>query len=258
MNYSTDLRLAIEAAEKASEVIRTGYKKIRTISPKEGKGFVTNVDEEAENVIKSVLVEKTPYSFLGEEHGEMQRDPKARWVVDPIDGTNNFMRHIRLFSVSIALMREGKLALGVICNPISQECYVAERGAGAYCNDEKIRVSNQQTLIDSFGVLSSGYEQKTKERYVELTRCLVPDVRPRKLGAATLELCYLAQGSIDLFICSGDELWDYAAGLVIAREAGATITDWKGAAWNNTSSFICASNGKFHDELVSRIADLQT
>ena len=254
---SHDLRTAIEAAQQAGRVIMTAFQGDITAETKGDKGLVTAFDKKAEQTIRAVLEAKSPYSILGEESGLSHRDAAWVWVVDPIDGTTNFSRKIPLFAVSIALLRGREIALGVILNPNSNECYFAERGKGAYRNGLKMKVSTTQNPERAVIFLNHGYRTDDLQRMAHLTARLGSTYSTRTLGTTALELCWVANGLVDAFICSGDELWDYAAGVLLVQEAGGKFTDWRGDAWDGQQAFIFASNGPLHAKLLKDIEDLQ-
>lgn len=253
-----DLLLAIEAAKAAGEVIKKGYGNIQKTEDKEdgAKGIVTDVDKKSEEVILKILQKKSNYAIFTEETGNI-KGKDGLWVIDPIDGTTNFSRGIPLFCVSIALMKQNKIELGVIYNPILNELYYAEKSKGAYLNEKRIYVSKKDSLKGSVIIINHGYEQTDKERAIEVTKNLYKDCSLRRFGATAYELCFVANGSTDGFMSSGDELYDYTAGLVLVEEAGGKVTDWKGNGWNNSNSFILASNGKAHDKLINKLSNLQ-
>lgn len=257
-NSSSDLQLAIEAAKKAAEIIKSGYGKIKTIEDKEDgtKGIVTNLDKESEEAILKILRAKSNYAIFTEETGNIE-GKDALWVIDPIDGTTNFSRNIPFFCISIALIRENKIELGVIYNPVLNELYYAEKGKGAYLNKKQIFVSKQGSLKGSVVIIDHGYDLKDREMSIEAIKRLYRNCSLRTFGTTAFELCFVAKGSTDAFMSSGDELYDYAAGLIIVEEAGGKVTDWKGDKWNNANSFILTSNGKIHEELIQKIKDIQ-
>lgn len=257
-NPSSDLQLAITAAQKAGGIIREGYGNIQSITNKEeGKGILTDVDQKSEGIIIKTLQEKSEYAILAEETGDIKGKGDAYWVIDPLDGTTNFSREIPFFCVSIALLKNNQVELGVTLNPMTNECFYAEQGKGAYKNENPIRVSNRSFSKSPVIFISNGYAKEDKRIFAKATDRLSTLCSLRKLGSTALELCYVAQGSVEGFLSSGDELWDYAAGIVLIEEAGGKVTDWKGNKWDNSSSFILASNGLAHEDLLKYTRDLQ-
>ncbi|MDO8657229.1 MAG: inositol monophosphatase [Candidatus Levybacteria bacterium] len=271
-DFSSDLQLAIEAAKKAGEIIKAGYGNIQKIDNKDNGTIVTNVDKESEKAIINILQKKSNYAIYSEEIGNI-KGKDGLWVIDPIDGTTNFARGIPLFCVSIALMKttgtdsgqarmtrehtRPEIELGVIYNPVLDDLYFSEKEKGTYLNKKRIYVSKQQNLQRSVVFINSGYSLEDKDRYAQVTKKLVPSCTIRKFGTTALELCFVAKGSADAFMSSGDELYDYAAGLIIVEEAGGKITDWKENEWDNSNSFILASNGKIHRELLQNLQNIQ-
>lgn len=255
--YQSDLELALEAAKAVDSVIKQGFEKVLTISVKEGKGVVTEIDQKSEEIIVDILQDKSNYPILGEEGGLRGEKGDIYWVIDPLDGTTNFTRKIPLCAVSIALIKNNQVEVGVIYNPLLNELYSAQKGSGSYFNDRLIKVSNTSSLKESVIFINNGYPEDDKKRSAEATNRLGLNVTVRKFGTSALELGYVAKGSMEAFLCSGDELWDYAAGILIVEEAGGKITDWKGSLWDNSNSFICASNNLIHDQIIKEIQNLQ-
>ncbi|MBD3306911.1 hypothetical protein GF339_10800 [candidate division KSB3 bacterium] len=255
---SADLQLAIDAAFRAGQVIADHFMEVvdADIKP-DGKGLVTRTDQESEQVILDTLRTHSDYAIVSEETAPHAPSADLSWIIDPIDGTTNFARKIPLFAVSIALLQGEDVRLGVLFNPIAAECVYAEQGYGAYLNGQPIRVSSSAEPASTVLFLNNGYRSADKQRHAALVDRFVNRYSLRSLGATAVEMSYLACGRAEGFICSGDELWDYAAGIVIVEEAGGKVTDWKGQHWDRRNAFICASNGSLHDELLATIADLQ-
>lgn len=254
---SKDLELVMNAAREAGKIVKKGYGNIKEISDKgEGKGIVTDVDKKSEEIIKNIL-NSSGYSFLGEEEGRTDNNSEYCWVIDPIDGTTNFSRGIPLFAISIALIKNDELLIGVILNPITDECFYAEKGKGAFLNGKKISVSDKNILKGNEVLLEGGYSDRDKDIYATVTKIFSKESYTRRFGTTALEICYVANGSAEAFLSSGDSLWDFAAGLILVKEAGGKVTDWKGKDWSNKSSFICATNGLVHNEVIEQIKDLQ-
>ena len=252
-----DLSLAIRAAKDAGRIIRKAYGKSKIIMNKGANDCATETDVQAEHAIIAALQEKE-YSFLGEETGIIDRQSHKKWIVDPLDGTLNFVRGFPFFAVSIALIEDDKeLVLGVVYDPIADECYWAERGEGAFMNDRKISVSQTSGLESAVLLIDHGKSEKHKKEYLRSLHSLMLNQGADVLrqGATALMLCHMAKGSFDAFLSCGDELYDYAAGLIIAKEAGASISDWEGNAWDIASSSLLAANGAMRRNILSRIAE---
>ncbi len=257
IELNINLNIALEAARAAARVIRDGFEKSVDSRVKgDAKGLVTETDLKAEKVILDILSSKSNYGIISEESGLFPKSSGPKWVVDPLDGTNNFARSIPLFAVSIGLMNGNESLVGVIIDPINKKEYYSTKGGGAFCNGEKIIHPKFHTDYIPMLFLNHGYAEVDRTKFKELSKRLASDFNILKLGTTALELCYIASGSVDGFICSGDELWDFAAGIVIAQEAGCIFTDWQGNQWNGTHSHLLISKPEIQDRLVEIIRDL--
>lgn len=257
---SPELSLAKEAALKAGQVIKAGFGKIKKISVKADKSFVTGIDKQSQELIISKLKTGSTYPIIAEESKVHAKGAGTFWSVDPLDGTTNYIRGIPIFAVSIALVKNNHVELGVVYHPLLDECFYAQKNSGAYFNDKMIHVSQKSQSSELTVVINSGYDKTAKVRFWRVCQRLIETESVntiRFLGTSAFELCYLASGIIDGFICSGDKLWDHAAGICIVQEAGGEVTDWRGKKWNNENSFILATNGLIHQNLSSLVADLQ-
>lgn len=254
---NNDLNIALEAARAAAQVIREGFEEsVESRVKGDSKGLVTETDLKAEKVILDILTSKSNYGIISEESGLMQKRNGPKWVVDPLDGTNNFARSIPLFAVSIGLMNENESLLGVIIDPINKKEYYAIKGGGAFCNGKKIIHAKFDTEYIPMLFLNHGYDKEDRLKFTELSKRLALDYNILKLGTTALELCHIASGSVDGFICSGDELWDFAAGIVIAQEAGCIFTDWQGKPWDGKDNHLLISKSEIHKKLVEIINDV--
>jgi len=255
---SPDLELAIEAARRGGSVISSNFTTTVQASIKaNGKGLVTQTDKATERVIIDTLQANSTYAIISEETAPDEPPPGLSWIIDPLDGTTNFARKLPLFAVSIALLQDQEVVLGVIFNPMTEECFYAERGKGAYLNGQPIRVSPKTDPASTVLFLNYGRHTDDQKRYALLVDRFISNYSLRRFGTTALELSYLARGYAEGFICSGDEIWDYAAGIVLVEEAGGKVTDWKGNHWDRRNAFILASNGSLHQELAAEIAELQ-
>ncbi len=257
-NYlAKDLQTARDAAQAGAKLIRSQFGRSQDIQIKRSSNtIVTATDRAAEAAILEVLRTNTNYSILSEESGLTGDGTDALWIVDPLDGTSNFARSLPLFAVSVALVRGAEILAGVIIDPVHETEYFAVKGEGAYCNNKLIvQHKNFNNVFSLF--LNHGSKPEDKSRYAEITRRLHAGYNLRKLGTTALELCFVASGFFDGFICSGDEIWDYAAGALIASEAGNVFTDWKGQQWDGNGSFIMVVRPELHAQLSAMITDLQ-
>lgn len=225
------LNIMIGAARKGARTLRRDFGEVEQlqISRKGPADFVTVADERAEQAVREALEKGRPgYGFLLEEGGEIPgTDASHRFIIDPLDGTTNFLHGIPHFAVSIALEREGELVAGVVYNPISDEMFWAEKGKGAFLNDRRLRVAARTKLDDA--VLATGIPYRGRPGHAQLLtemHALMSRVAGiRRFGAAALDLAYVAAGRFDGFWERGLAPWDIAAGMVLVREAGGFVSD---------------------------------
>ena len=250
-----ELEVAVAAAEAAGEVLRSGFGREQTVRYKGEVDLVTEVDERAEGVIGEVLREAFPgYGMLAEEGGRRLGEGDSRWIVDPLDGTTNYAHGLPIFAVSIALERAGEVILGVVHDPMREETYVAELGGGATLNGEPLRVSDTDEPIRALLVTGFPYDRADMRAAVELFGRLTELTQGvRRLGAAALDLCYVAAGRLDAYYEKGLHAWDVAAGSLILKEAGGRITDYRGREIDLEGREIVASNGLMHPVLLEVI-----
>lgn len=227
------LNIAVRAARAAGNIIVRYAKRVDelTITTKEQNDFVSEVDREAEDKIIQVLRKAFPnHGILAEESGESGSGDEYQWIIDPLDGTTNFLHGFPQFAVSIALKHKGRLDQAVVYDPVSQELYTASRGAGAMLNDRRIRVTKQTTLTGA--LLGTGFPFKQPEHldaYLQMFKALHPETAGiRRAGSAALDLAYVAAGRLDGFWEIGLNPWDMAAGVLLVREAGGLVGDFGG------------------------------
>jgi myo-inositol-1(or 4)-monophosphatase len=255
---NNELQIALEAARAGARVVLENFGKSKDSRVKgNSKGLVTATDLAAEKAILEILQNESGYPVLSEESASKIEMNGPVWVVDPLDGTNNFARSLPLFAVSVGLMEGNESFIGVIIDPVNRKEYWALKGGGAFCNGEKIIHPKFDTEYIPMIFLNHGYPEVDRAKFKELSKRLASDYNILKLGTTALELCYIASGAVDGFICSGDELWDFAAGIVIAQEAGCVFTDWKGNPWNGKHSHLLISRPEIHAALVRKIRSLQ-
>lgn len=252
-----DLLTARKAALAGAKVLKKQFGKSGVSRIKEGSdSLVTDTDIAAEAAIIEVLEKESDYNIISEESGSREMPGDRHWIVDPLDGTFNFAHALPFFCVSVALAEGNDFLIGAVADPVRNKEYYAFKNGGAFCNGEPLPF-----LIDRKGVpalfLNHGHYPESKQRFAVITDRLCSGYNTRKLGTTALELCYVAAGSVRGFICSGDEIWDYAAGVVIATEAGCIFSDWKGAPWNGESSFVLVARPEIHGSLAEKIWDLQ-
>lgn len=253
-----ELEIALKAARAGAKVVLENFGKSKDSRVKgDSKGLVTATDLASEKAILKVLSAESDYEIISEESGTLNRCCGPKWVVDPLDGTNNFARSLPFFAVSVGLMDWNESLAGVIIDPINQKEYYAVKGGGAYCNGEKIIVPGFDSRYIPMLFLNHGYAETDRAKFKKLSELLASDYNILKLGTTALELCYIASGAADGFICSGDELWDFAAGIVITQEAGCIFTDWQGNPWDGTHSHLLISRPEIQLSIINQIKHLQ-
>ncbi len=247
-----ELEAALSASSRAGEVLRSGFGAEHAITYKGEVDLVTEVDEESERVIREELLGTFPtHGMLAEEGGVQAGEENARWIVDPLDGTTNYAHGLPVFAVSIALERDGEVILGVVHDPMRDEIFVAERGAGATLNGEPIRVSETDEPIRALIATGLPYDRERMPEALELFgRFAALSRGMRRLGAAAIDLCYVACGRLDGYYERGIWPWDLAAGSLILREAGGRITDYRGDALDLAGREVVASNGWLHPAMI--------
>lgn len=223
---SANMNLMIKTARKAGRSLAKDFREVENlqVSSKSAGDFVSLADIRAEKIIKEDLLEARPtYGFLAEESGEIEgSDPTRRWIVDPLDGTTNFLHGIPHFAVSIALEHKGEIVAGVIYDPSKDECFLAEKGQGAFVNEARLRVSDRRSLIEcvfATGLPFAGRPDLPRTLR-QLAQLLPATAGVRRFGAAALDLAYVAAGRYDGFWEESLNIWDIAAGTIIVKEAG--------------------------------------
>ena len=227
---SSLIQVMVGAVRKGCKGVARDFGEVTELQvSKKGPGdFVTAADKRVEAALLEELLRVRPgYGFLGEESGEIIGSDKThRWIVDPIDGTTNFMHGIPHFACTVALEREGEIVAGVTFNPVTNDLYWAEKGKGAYHNDRRLRVSSRKVLEDSLiatglpFIGKAGHAQALKELHQIMQRT----VGIRRMGACSLDLAYVAAGQYDGYWERGLNAWDMAAGLLLIQEAGGTFS----------------------------------
>ncbi|MGR3721663.1 inositol monophosphatase family protein [Abyssibius alkaniclasticus] len=229
MIASANLNVMIKAARKAARHLIRDFGEVENLQVlSKGPGdFVTKADRKAEDVIHDELREARPnYGWVGEESVEVAgADPTRRWIVDPLDGTTNFLHGLPHWSISIALEHKGEIVAGVIYDPIKDEMFTAEKGAGAWMNDRRLRVSGRRDLIECIFAtgIPFGGRRDLPETLSDLGRIMPTCAGVRRMGSAALDLAYVAAGRFDGFWERNLHSWDIAAGLILVREAGGFV-----------------------------------
>jgi myo-inositol-1(or 4)-monophosphatase len=262
MPASALMTVMIAAARKAGRSLGRDFGEVEQlqVSVKGPGNFVTAADHKAEDIIYKELSKARPgYCFLMEERGEvMGPDTSHRWIVDPLDGTTNFLHGIPMFAISIGLEREGQMVAGVIYNPVMDELYTAEKGKGAYLNDRRrLRVAARKELADSIiatGSPNRGDSGTAQEEWLAEARKVVRVTSGiRRVGAACLDLAWVASGRFDGYWERDIAPWDMAAGLLMVREAGGIVTDLDGGPDMLDKGNVLAANGNIHKALLGTL-----
>lgn len=256
MAQSPAMNVMRAAVEKAGRALRRDFGEIENLQvSKKGPGdFVTNADLKAEKILFEELSQARPgYGFLMEEKGAIEgSDTTHRWIVDPLDGTTNFMHGIPHFAISVALERDGTLVAGIVYNPITDEMFFAERGQGAYGPSGRLRVAGRDKLADA--VLACGAphgERAGRDEFIDEMQSLLPNIAGlRRFGAAALDLAYVAAGRFDGFWERGLAPWDMAAGIVLVRESGGLVSDLTNRQKMLDDGNIIAANEAIHAQLL--------
>ena len=242
ISISSNLNIMIKAAEKASKSIIRDFGEVEKlqVSKKGPYDFVTKTDKQVEKVLIEELSKiKKNYSFLSEEVGTIKnRDKENVWIIDPIDGTTNFLHGIPHFAICIALQSKGEIVSGLIFDPIKDEMYYSEKNKGAFLNNQRLRVSKKSSLDDC--LFSSNHEG------VKFS-----DFNMRYSGCAALDLAYVASGRLDGFFHNKINLWDVAAGALMVEEAGGVVNDLN--KFNNNNINIRASSGVISDKMLEKL-----
>jgi len=227
------------------------------VSKKGPADFVSAADLRAEKVLRDELLRARPnHGFLGEEGEAAPTRDGGRWIVDPLDGTTNFLHAIPHFAISVALERDGALVAGMVFQPISDEMFWAAKGEGAFVNNRRLRCSARTRLEDCLFATGAPFKGRGDHPVFlrQLGAVLAETAGVRRMGAAALDLAYVAAGKADGFWEAGLNIWDIAAGAVIAREAGARITDFAGGEdWADSGDIVVASPG-LHPRLLALVS----
>jgi myo-inositol-1(or 4)-monophosphatase len=252
MQGSANLNLMIKAARKAGRSLVKDFREVENlqVSTKGPGDFVSKADREAERIIKEDLMAGRPtYGWLGEETGATDGvDPTRRWIVDPLDGTTNFLHGMPHWAISIALEHKGEIVSGVIYDAAKDELFWAEKGAGAWMNDKRMRVSGRRVMSEA--VFATGVPFGSKNTLPatlqDLARLMPACAGVRRWGAASLDLAYVAAGRYDGYWERELHAWDIAAGMILVREAGGTVSGIRdGQDPLESGAIICGNDGLY-------------
>ena len=242
-SISANLNVMIKACDKASKILIRDFGELEKlqVSKKGPKDFVTNSDIKVEKIIIEELKKARPnYSIISEENGiEVNKDTSNSWIIDPIDGTINFLHGIPHFAISIALKSKNEIISGLIFDPIKDEMFFAEKNKGAFFNNHRIRVSKKNNLDDCLFAIG-----KVKKD---------PDFSYRRTGCASLDIAYVASGRLDGYVQDKAHLWDIAAGIILVKEAGGIINDIDLENIKNIK--ILASSSEIHSKFIEKLGN---
>ena len=253
---SANINVMVKACRKASKILIRDFGEIENlqVSLKGPGDFVTTSDKKVEKIIIEELQKARPnYSILSEEIGEINNDESFKWIIDPIDGTSNFLHGIPHFAISIGLEHNKEIICGIIYDPIKNEMFTAEKGNGSYINNQRMRVSSRSKLKDCI-VFAGGPKYGSVDRELSLeeykkfsSKVIIPI---RKFGSGSLDMAYVAAGRCDGFWSRGLNYWDIAAGIILVKESGGFVTDFNGENEFIQNKTILVTNSKISKEMI--------
>lgn len=243
----------IAAAFASGRILRSKFGNLSSIVKKGRIDLVTEADTESEQAVIDTIQSSFPtHSILTEETGLHAGDSECQWIIDPLDGTTNFAHGLPIFATSIAFALKGEVVMGVVNNPVMGELFTTVKGQGSWLNGKRISVSDKTAMTDC--LLATGFAYNFKEIFndimTRLGRCLDASQGIRRLGSAAIDLCYVACGRFDGYWEQNLKPWDTAAGQLLAREAGAVVTDFSNCPFNPWMLEIAAANPAIHKELL--------
>lgn len=244
--------IAIQAIQEAGIKTRELFHSEIEFEMKNMHDILAVADLESEKIIISTIKKYFPdHSILSEEKGEEDNKSEYLWIIDPIDGTINFSRHIDEFCISIAVEQKGELILGLIYEPLKNNLFLAEKNKGAFLNDKQISVSNESKVINSILATDNSSNIETRIKNYAILSDVCTEVRHiRIFGSGALHLSKIASGKIDSYYKTKFNYWDYAAGVLLVQEAGGIVTDFKGNKINKSSKDIIVSNTALNTEIT--------
>ncbi len=249
------LNLAIEAAREAGKYLKYNVGKVRNVETKKGeeRNLVSEIDRGSEEKIIGMIKSRYPsHAILAEESGAEETAAEFKWIIDPLDGTTNYLHHVPIYCVTIAIEHKGEIIAGVVYDPNLDELFTAEKGSGAYLNGKRLRVSGTSELIDGLLVTGFPYDiARNPDHAIErFVRLLLAAGGMRRLGSAALDLSYVTAGRFDGFWEVSLNPWDMAAGVLLVQEAGGRVTDFSGVGPNIYRRQVLATNGRLHEAIL--------
>jgi len=257
MNLSSaNINVMVKTCRKASKILIRDFGEIENlqVSLKGPGDFVTASDKRVEKILIEEFQKARPsYSILSEEIGEIKNDEEFKWIIDPIDGTANFLHGIPHFAISVGLEHNGEIICGIIYDPIKDEMFIAEKGNGSYLNNQRMRVSGRSKLKDCI-IFTGGPRHNSKNKNLVLeeyknfsSKVFIPI---RQMGSASLDMAYVAAGRSDGFWQRNLNYWDIAAGIILIKESGGFVTDFDGKSGYIENKTIIAANSKINKEMI--------
>ena len=255
---SANINVMVNACRKAAKTLIRDFGEIEKlqVSLKGPGDYVTASDKKVEQILITELQKARPdYSILSEEIGQIKKNESSKWIIDPIDGTSNFLHGIPHFAISIGLEHNKEIICGTIYDPIKDELFVAEKGNGSFVNNQRMRVSARSKLKDCI-IFTGGpsFKSSSKDResslneYNKISSKIMTPIR--KMGSAALDMAYVAAGRCDGFWQRNLNYWDIAAGIILIKEAGGFVTDFKGNDKYLENKTILATNSKIGDQMI--------
>ncbi len=244
-----------KALLEAGAILKRAIEQPIEVQYKSPISLVTETDKKAERIIIDIIHRKFPNHSILAEESEPQGNSSCKWIIDPVDGTSNFAHRLPIACVSIAFEEDGIVKVGGVWNPFYNEWFWAECGKGASLNGKKIRVSKMKTLKNSLLVTGFPYDRRKRASYyLNFMKAFLMETQDlRRLGSAALDLCYVACGRFDGYWEFHLQPWDQAAAALIAKEAGARLSDFSGKPMNIYGRQTLATNGRIHDEMLAII-----
>lgn len=250
------LNIAKQAAKQAGKILLKKFKNTGQpgVDFRTRQKLVTEADLAAEKRIINIIQKKYPkHHILSEEAGKIDGDSEYQWIIDPLDGTTNFSLGNPFFAVSIGLLKNNEIELGVVYAPFLDEFYYAQKGRGAYLNRKKITVSENDQVNKAFFVFCEGGDH-AQQRIVQIYNRLIFQARNvKKLGSAAIECAWVAAGKVDGYFTTQTHPWDVAGGIALIQEAGGVVSDFQGRDWPMNDADFLASNSKLHNYLIKTI-----
>lgn len=244
------INIAVDAAKEAGKFLKDNFGKISSIESKGDRNLATNLDKEAEKIILDKIKTNFPdHGIIAEEGGKENADRDYLWIIDPLDGTHNYIRNISVFGASIGVVHKNEFVAGVIYMPMDDELYVAEKNNGAYKNNSKISVSSSSNLKECSISFDSSIRYSPAVMLKTLDKLASQVFNVRMFGSSARHLSYVAEGKLDFCVEFHDRPWDFAGGVCIIEEAGGRLSTLKGEALTYKSIGYIASNGLLHDKV---------